>query len=599
MRTLLFFLALTASPLAISAEETSSIPVQPIRIDAVALGDSAEGVVTRIIVRYSVPQETPADIPLVIQGSTLKDGRSVKNFRYPVMQKQSPNLSFIQTLPEGELEVEVRLLVPLEEDTPVLLGKGLQKITVVRTKKAYVASESDGAEGFIAEGAASEEQGAVKIAAPRRDLAPNLFIVKVDVKPPVKRVEFFVEGKKIFTRNAPPYVAELDLGSVPKRVEVRAVGYDAAGRYIDADAWVVNERDNPLEVKITRTETADGISHFKVSLQNPHNRMIKSALLFAEQKKIADFSRPPYAIALTKSQLAGVSFVRVSVLDDTGYEASDLLFLDGQRVSENIEVNLVELPISVTDGTGAAVIDLGQKEFTIVEDGKVKNISNFSFSRNLPLSIGVIVDHSGSMKERIALAKEAAGTFFKQIIGPADRGFAGGFSFDTSKLPPFTSSLATLEHQVGAIGAAEGGTSLYDAIVTGLYRFRSLSGRKALILVTDGEDTTSRTSYDDMLAYTRVARVPIYFIGIGMSALDVTATSKMKSLTAETGGVAYFVKDAKKLKEMYSRIEQELRTQYLVSYYTESTKNDSRYRTVEVKTSRKDVKVRTIRGFIP
>ena len=102
-----------------------------------------------------------------------------------------------------------------------------------------------------------------------------------------------------------------------------------------------------------------------------------------------------------------------------------------------------------------------------------------------------------------------------------------------------------------------------------------------------------------MLNYVRAARVPIYFIGVGLGFGDISGTSKMKALAAETGGVAYFIKDVKQLKDAYSQLEKDLRTQYLVSYYTESTKKDQRYRPVEVKVNRPGVRVRTIRGFIP
>ena len=93
--------------------------------------------------------------------------------------------------------------------------------------------------------------------------------------------------------------------------------------------------------------------------------------------------------------------------------------------------------------------------------------------------------------------------------------------------------------------------------------------------------------------------MPLYFIGIGLGALDVSGTSKMKALAAETGGVAYFIKDVKQLGETYTKLENDLRTQYLVAYNTESTRKDHGYRTVEVKVDRAGAVVRTIRGFIP
>ena len=563
------------------------------------VGDTAQGVVARVTFRFAIPSDVPPGVPCVIQGSILKGGEVMRNFRFPVPPDQREQVRTTQTFTEGETEVETRLLIPLEEQTPVLLGKITKKFTIAKTNKPYVATPDEGAEGVVAEGIVPEAVGAVKIRSPRRDVAPNLFIVDVDVKDPVKRVEFWVEGKKLLVRNAAPYRAELDLGKLPKRVEVKVVGYDAAGHYIDADAFVVNERETPLEVKITRTETPDGVSHFKLSIQNPKNSEIKSVVFFAGQKKFHEWTQPPYAIDVPTSRLGGVDYVRASVTDDTNYEASDLLYLNGNRYTEEIDVNLVELPVSVAGAAGAPIPNLKQEDFSIFESGKQQKISAFNFASNLPFSVGMLLDHSGSMKPRIMAAKAAAIEFFHNILRPTDKAFFGAFAFDARNLAPFVSDISSLEQQVNSSGDASGGTSLYDAIVTGLYRFRSMQGRKALLVITDGEDTTSRLSYDEMLMYVRASRVPIYFIGVALGFSDMSGTSKMKALAAETGGVAYFIKDVKQLKETYAQLEKELRSQYLISYYTESTKKDQNYRTVEVKVDRPGARVRTIRGFIP
>jgi Ca-activated chloride channel family protein len=490
-------------------------------------------------------------------------------------------------------------MIPLEEQTPVIVAKNAGHFTIAKTNKPYVANAAEGAEGILAEGNVPEGGDAVKIVPPRRDVAPNLFIVNVEVKPPVKRVEFWVEGKKIMTRNAPPYRAELDLGRLPKRVEVRAVGYDDRGRYVDADAFVVNERETPLEVKLTRTQTADRVSHLKLSIQNPRNAAIKTVTLFADQKKFHEWSGPPYAIEIPDDRLQNIRFLRASVIDGTNYEASDLLFLNGAQINEELEVNLIELPVAVTDTAGVPIAGLAQSSFRVLENAKPQKITNFDSASNLPISVGLLIDHSGSMKPRMEATRKAASEFLKRIIKPSDRAFVAGFSFDPSAVAPFVSDVGSLDQQVRAIPDAEGGTSLYDAIITGLYRFRTLQGRKALIILTDGEDTTSRISYDEMLTYARAARVPLYFIGIGLGIGDIAGTNKMKSLAAETGGVSYFIKDVKKLDQTYAQLEKDLRSQYLLAYNTESMKTDKNYRTVEVKVDRPDARVRTIRGFLP
>lgn len=563
------------------------------------VGDAPTGAVARITFRLAVPQDVPPGVPLVIQGSLLRDGKVHRNFRIPVPSDQRQTASTIQTVPEGDLTVEARLMVPLEEQTPILVGKTSETFKIAKTGTPYVAGEGEGAEAVFAEGVTPESAGSVKIRPPRRDVAPNLFIVDVDVKPPVKRVEFWVEGKRLLARSAPPYRAELDLGKIPKRVEVRAVGYDAQGRYVDADAFVVNERENQLEVKITRTETSDGVTHFKLSVQNPTTNGIRNVILFAGQKKLQEWTRPPYALAVPTTSLKGVEFVRASVIDTTGFEAADLLFLAGDRYVEQIDVHVVELPASVTDSAGAPIVDLKQENFTILENGKAQKISSFNFASNLPLSLGVLLDHSGSMQRRIKDAKSAAVEFFRSIMKPGDRAFFAPFAFDSRNISPFVGEPSLVESQVNASPDALGGTALYDAIVTGLYRFRSVQGRKAMIIITDGEDTSSRLPYEDMLMYARSSRVPLYFIGIGLGFADISGTSKMKALAAETGGVAYFLRDTKELDEAYAQLEKDLRTQYLLSYHTESTRTDTKYRAVEVKVDRPDARVRTIRGFIP
>ncbi|HWS71532.1 MAG TPA: VWA domain-containing protein [Thermoanaerobaculia bacterium] len=598
MTRLLAALSLLITSSLFAAPPSTTNPAN-LTITVTPLGDNEQGIVARIAFRFTIPDDVPPQTPLVIQGSLLTGGTVVKNFRFPLLQEQMNSLTTIQALPVGEIDVEAKLLVPLEESAPVIVGKTTTKVTVAKSGKVYVATEAEGAEAVAAEGVVPEVSGAVKILPPRRDVAPNLFVVTVDVQPPVKRVEFFVEGKKILARNGPPYRAELDLGKLPKRVEVRAVGYDAQGRYVDADAFLVNERETPLEVKITRTVTPDNISHFKLSIQNPKNTELKSVVFFAGQKKVHEWQGPPYAINLPNDRLKNVTFVRAAVTDETNYEASDLLFLDGQQFGMEVDVNLVELPVTVSDAAGLPIADLQEKDFSVFEGGKPKAIKSFNFASNLPLSVGVLVDHSGSMEKRMEATKTAAVEFFKSIIKSGDRAFIGGFAFDTTKLAPFVSDVASLEQQVNAIPPAEGGTALYDAIVTGLYRFRNVQGRKALIILSDGEDTTSRLPYEEMLLYARASRTPLYFIGIGLGFLEHSGTSKMKALANETGGVAYFISDVKQLRETYTQLERDLRSQYLISYNTESSKGDMNYRTVEVKVNRPEAKVRTIRGFVP
>ena len=618
MRPLIAVLILSVFACAAIAQDD---PPKPVAITLEPLGDTDHGVAARVFFQFANPHEV-TEAGLFIQGSFIQDGQVTKNFRFAVPREEDRligntnifgrrqrwsllpdkrnQMTAIHTFSVGEAEIEARLLLETDDGRgPLLIAKTSETFTIAKTNQPYVANVDDGAEAIVAEGVVPENVGAVRIRPPQRDVAPNLFVVDVETAPSVTRVEFWVEGKKILARNKPPFSAELDLGKLPKRVEVRAVGYDAQGRYVDADAFIVNERETPLEAKITRVQTPDGVSHFKISVQNFKGTNLKSIVLYAGDRKLQEWTRPPYAISIPTASLAGVEFVRASVIDATGYEASDLMFLDGDRYIEEIEVSLVELPVTVTDRMGVSVSNLAQKNFTVLENGKPQTLTSFNFAANLPISVGVLLDQSTSMEDRLDTAKSAAIGFFKNILKKNDRAFISTFASDPTRSAVFVSDISTLEMQVNAIGKAEGSTALYDAIVTGLYRFRNIQGRKALVVITDGDDTSSRLSYVEMMEYMRSARVPVYFIGIGFSVLDVAGPGRMRAMAAETGGAAYFIRNVKQLGETYKQLEDDLRSQYLLSYHAETSKKDQAYRTIEVKVDQPDAKVRTIHGYIP
>ena len=295
--------------------------------------------------------------------------------------------------------------------------------------------------------------------------------------------------------------------------------------------------------------------------------------LFAGDKKLHEWSSPPYAFDLPTARLAGQEFVRASVIDETGYEAADLLFLSGDRFIEQIDVNLVELPVSVSDSArqadrGPRAEELhGLREREAAEDRELQLRGEpADLRRRAPRSLRQHGEADGGRRRRRRSSSSSASS--RRTTARSSRAFAG----DPARNAPFVVEVATLESQVNAIPKPAGGTALYDAIITGLYRFRNVQGRKALIVITDGEDTTSRMAYDEMLTYARASRVPLYFIGIGFVR---SATRKMKSLAAETGGVAYFIRNVEQLGETYRKLEQDLRSQYLLSYQTESSKNDT------------------------
>lgn len=567
-----------------------------LRIETEVLGDTVEGIATRLTFHYEIASDGLKGIPYILGSAFLEDER-VRSFRLALRPGESKQLSTVLVLPEGKVEVEARLLLETDDGAPQMIAKASRMITVASAGAPYVATVADGAEAVLAEGYVPESAGAVKMKPPKRDVAPNLFIVEAEVEDPVRRVEFRVDGKKIMTRNAPPYRVELDLGTLPTGVEVKVIGYDRAGRFVDTDAWIVNERSSPLEARISRTDHRNGSVYLEVSVQG--NAPASRVELWLGERKIAEWKSAPYAVAVEPAVLAGAEYVRATAYGADGIEATDLLYLSGDRYFERVEVNLVQFPVTVLDSAGRPVTDLDKSDFVVREDGKPVELAQAAFSENLPLAVGVLVDHSGSMRERIEDAKQAALGFLSSVMRDGDRGFMGGFAWETQGLSPLVSDAASLRLQVEQMSEAEGATALYDAIVSGLYLFRDVDGRKALIIVSDGEDTASRISQEEMIRYVRASRVPLYFIGIGMSRIDFVTNSKLRNLAEETGGITFFVRDVEELGATYDMIEAELRSQYLLGYYVESRSADQSYRKIDVEVpSRRGVTVRSIRGYI-
>ena len=145
----------------------------------------------------------------------------------------------------------------------------------------------------------------------------------------------------------------------------------------------------------------------------------------------------------------------------------------------------------------------------------------------------------------------------------------------------------------------EGGTSLHDAVVRSLEQFRGRRGRQAVVLLTDGEDTTSRTDWKVAERFAHTMRIPVFSIGLGVGKLDFSSRKTLKGLAAETGGEAFFPKQVEELPAVYTRIAELLRSQYLLWYPSPSDKPHEEFRKIEVIVNQPDTVVNTIAGYYP
>jgi VWFA-related protein len=188
--------------------------------------------------------------------------------------------------------------------------------------------------------------------------------------------------------------------------------------------------------------------------------------------------------------------------------------------------------------------------------------------------------------------------FLRDLLRPQDRAFIETFSDQPELLAAFTADFKTLENALLAL-FADRATSLYDSVIMGLFQFSGVRGRKAMVVLTDGEDTASKHDFEDVVGYAQRAGVTIYTIGIDLPVTKVSSRWQLNRLAEITGGRAFFVSSDTELERIYSEIDRELRTQYLVAYTSSSEKPADELRKIKVEVDRKKVRVRTISGYYP
>jgi len=244
------------------------------------------------------------------------------------------------------------------------------------------------------------------------------------------------------------------------------------------------------------------------------------------------------------------------------------------------------------------VMDLGREDFTVLEDGVAQQVVRFEQVANLPIHVAAMLDVSASMVEELPATQAAALAFFEQAITPKDRAAIVTFNDHPNLATKFTNDVEVLAGGLAGL-KAERGTSLYDSLVFALYYFNGIRGQRAILLLSDGKDESSRYDYEDALEYAQRAGVAIYSIGLKLSKKDGDARRKLTKLAEETGGRSFFLDDESELKAVYETIQQELRSRYLLAYQSSNTSDSKRFRTIEVELARDGLEAITLRGYYP
>ena len=417
----------------------------------------------------------------------------------------------------------------------------------------------------------------------------------------IKSVEFWLDGKKVATRRSPPYKMDLDFGSMPRARKIRVVALDSHGQIITGDEVVVNTGTDPFRVHITSPRIApklSGPTRVEIDVKVPDGEELSTVDLFWNETRVASMFDPPFVQTVHIPETEGVGYLRaVATLKDPEIDpVEDLVLVNTPDYMETVDVHLIELP-TVVHKDGKPVDNLTEDKFKVLDQGQPVKISKFEHVKNLPLSIGMAVDTSGSMDSRMNTAREAGAAFFQNVLRQGDKAFIVAFDSQPHMVQKWSPELKEIYSGLAKMRAEES-TALYDAVVYSLYNFFGVKGQKALVLLTDGKDTVSKFTFEQSLEYAQRAAVPIYTIGIGIRSIDMDVKGKLNRLAAETGGTPYYIDNVTDLTKIYADIQNELRSQYVLGFYPGAdVKPGSKWREVTVEVA--EGKVKTIKGYYP
>jgi len=325
--------------------------------------------------------------------------------------------------------------------------------------------------------------------------------------------------------------------------------------------------------------------------------LIEKVEFFVEDRLVFIDTEPPYKCFFDFGTDPHSWVIRAVAYHREGVTVSDTVILKKVVLNYTVEVNRVILFASAHEkgGDHHPAVNLKKEDLVLEEDGVRQKLIDFYIEKR-PMTLAMILDSSGSMQPAMDKVHVAAGRFVDNLGGD-DRALVIDFDEKVYLLQDLTSDKDLLRKAITSTNAL-GGTALYDALYASFRRLRGIEGRKAIILLTDGDDTSSKFSFKRILDEAKVSDMIIYPVGMGTTFLDVDLRRILKTLSEETGGRAYFPSKVEELQDVYQEIADELKSQYYITYEPTNTVWDGRWRKIRLDGAPgRDLDIRTRSGY--
>lgn len=419
---------------------------------------------------------------------------------------------------------------------------------------------------------------------PGEVLAGKVEIEALTISPEIEKLAFRVDGEEAGRRNHPPWKTKVSLAKPAREQILEVVALGRNGVEIGRDRIVVNRKPIPFRVRVAAEPLADGTLQARGDVSLPRGAVLERVEIYRNRELIETQTGPNVDFEASVEGTKPSDFIRAVAILEDGRQVEDVLLLNAPGITEELDVNLVQLQVLVTTKRGAPVTDLKAENFEVVQGGEPQEITTFRPAADVPLVLGVVVDSSGSMApiwpQTLATSKD----FFAATMTRKDRAFLIDFDETLRLARPLTSDRLLLEETLDAV-RPRGGTALFDAVAFSLLQFESEPGRRALIVLTDGFDSTSTIQDKTITELAGKLGVPIYVVALPSNAATRTNMSAsaqihaLKLLTDPTGGRLLRV-GTEGVGRAFAQINGELRHQYVIGYYTDVLPDDKKEKIV-------------------
>ena len=407
------------------------------------------------------------------------------------------------------------------------------------------------------------------------------------------RVNLVLDGDKVADNLHSPYKVTVDFGPNPTEHKIGVTVWSGAKKL----QWhqTVNRGHQPLTLKLVPVDLANRIFEAKTTASD--DDPIVSVSLWDGGREISAATSEPYRFTVPQAAVEA-GFVQVTAKSKSGEELADFWSPSGEVHTESVEVRTVPIFVSVIDGNGQTRDDVTKDLFKVMDNGTEGKILEFGKAFDQPISIALLLDSSASMTYEIGNEAKAAQNFVERTLKPGDRCSVYAVRDVPRRAQELTQDKAAVMKAMGGLQPG-GQTALYDGIAAAIRDLKSEKNRRAIVALTDGGDTSSNGSFDELDRMATEAGIPIYFIAYDTG--DPTEKNELDRLNYLAGQTGGFVVTANaeqhNLQAKYAAIERDLRAQFAIRYQVTDFKKPNAWRKVRVVLNSPKLTARTIRGY--